>query len=97
MEQEKIIIEVNEEERIVKNYLNTDGSLKLIPNKEKKKLAILRHVMKRFARKKEYTEKEVNEILKPVYGDYFMLRRELIDYKFMQREQDGSAYWVNQE
>lgn len=38
---------------------------------------------------------EVNEILRPVYDDFVLLRRYLIDYKFLTREKDGSCYYVN--
>jgi hypothetical protein len=43
-----------------------------------------------------YTEKEVNGILKPVYVDYVMLRRYLVDFKLLDRKKDGSLYWLSQ-
>lgn len=57
-------------------------------------MAILRHILKKFAASKNYTEKEVNAILKPIYDDYVLLRRQLIEYGFMERTQDGSSYWI---
>ncbi len=33
-------------------------------------------------------------ILKPIYHDYVMIRRYLIEYGFLDRHRDGSAYWV---
>lgn len=48
-----------------------------------------------FDENKKYSEVEVNEILKPVYDDFVLLRRYLIDYKFLTREKDGSCYYVN--
>ena len=71
-----------------------DGPLDSFPLKEKKRVAILRHLVKRFEPTKTYTEKEVNNILKPLYSDYVLLRRYLIEYGFMNRTQDGSSYWV---
>lgn len=71
-----------------------DGPIALFPTKEKKRLAILRHVAKYFDPAATYTEKEVNAILKRFYDDYALLRRYLIDYGFLDRRTDGSAYWV---
>ena len=50
-----------------------------------------------FDENKKYSEAEVNEILKPVYDDFVLLRRYLIDYKFLMREKDGSSYCVNKK
>jgi len=72
-----------------------DGALKLLPVKEKKKLIILRHIIKRFERGVRYNEKQVNEILKSVFDKHVILRRLLIDYGFMSRLNDGSEYWLN--
>lgn len=72
-----------------------DKTLSLFPKKEKKKLIILRHLAaSRFELDRTYTEKEVNEILKASYDDFVTLRRYLIDYGFMERKADGSAYWM---
>jgi len=70
-----------------------DGPLASFPNKEKKRLAVLKHISTRFKRGKSYTEKEVNEELKKVYADYALLRRYLIDYGFLSRTPDGGRYW----
>lgn len=91
-------MEMNKEnEKILKSYFDTEGKLKLLPNKEKKKLVILNYLIDRFEKEKEYTEKEVNEILKPFFDDYVYLRRSLIDYRLLNRKDDGRAYWVEQE
>jgi len=72
-----------------------DGALKQLPVKEKKKLIILRHIVKRFERGVRYNEKQVNEILKIAYDKHVIIRRMLIDYGFMSRRNDGSEYWLN--
>ncbi|MFE0442266.1 MULTISPECIES: DUF2087 domain-containing protein [Aerococcus] len=41
-----------------------------------------------------YSEKEVNEILKPIYTDFAIIRRSLIDYGFMEHNQDCTEYWI---
>ncbi|QFF97516.1 DUF2087 domain-containing protein [Psychrobacillus glaciei] len=71
-----------------------DGMLIKFPKKEKQKLATLRVIVKRFEQEKTYSEKEINEVLKNVYADFVTLRRYLIEYGFLDRKDDGSAYWV---
>jgi DNA-binding CsgD family transcriptional regulator len=85
-----------ENEKILATYFKQglDGPLTVFPLKEKKRVAILRHLLVNFEPNKTYTEKEVNTILKQFYDDYVLLRRLLIDYGFMDRKYDGSAYWV---
>lgn len=70
------------------------GPLTTYPLKEKKRLVILRHLIKNFEAGRTYTEKEVYAVLKQYYKDYALLRRNLIDYGFLDRIPDGSAYWV---
>ncbi|WP_411344159.1 DUF2087 domain-containing protein [Paenibacillus sp. WLX1005] len=83
---------------ILKQYFKEglDGRLSEFPRKEKRKIAILRHLMKRFTSGRQYTEKEVNEQLSAAFADYVTLRRYLIEYGFMDRQEDGSAYWVKE-
>ncbi|PFK43904.1 transcriptional regulator [Bacillus cereus] len=71
-----------------------DGPLVKFPKKQKRKLIILRHLVKKFDSNKKYTEKEVNQILENVYSDFVTLRRYLIEYGFLDRTADGSKYWV---
>ena len=54
---------------------------------------------------RRYTEKEVNDTLgawlkqvSPRGGlDYVTLRRYLVEFRFLARESDGSAYWVDRD
>lgn len=48
-----------------------------------------------FESDKKYTEKEVNEIIKYwiLFEDYVLLRRELVDYHYLDRTSDGRSYW----
>jgi len=68
--------------------------IKIVPAREKRKFILLGMIIHFFKKDYMYTEKEVNEILKPMSKDYVDLRRFLIDYKFLDRKTDGSAYWV---
>lgn len=93
---ERYSIEQNEREKVLTTYFKNglDAGIETIPSKEKKKLIILQHILKRFEAGKHYHEKEVNEILKTVHDDFVSLRRHLIEYGFMERSDDGSEYWV---
>jgi hypothetical protein len=73
-----------------------DGPLHTFPTKEKRKIVILRHLVSRFKTGKRYTEKEVNAVLQNAFADYVTLRRYMIEYGFMDREPDGSAYWIKE-
>ncbi|UVI28862.1 DUF2087 domain-containing protein [Paenibacillus spongiae] len=76
--------------------LGPDGPLTKLPRKEKHKVALLKHVTAKFKKGIRYNEKEVNEILiRFLDEEYVTLRRYLIDYGFLDREDDGSAYWLN--
>lgn len=79
--------------KVIKDYVKKDGSLKTIPAQMKKLEAILRYIVKSFKVGKRYTEKQVNEILSQYHEDTASLRRELIGYKLMKREGGGGEYW----
>ena len=90
--------EANEEEtedvrKVLKNYLNADGTLKQIPPQGNKLLIILNFIADAFAYDTNYTEKEVNTILRRFHVDTATLRRNLVDYSLMARESYGTRYW----
>ncbi|MGI6392381.1 MAG: DUF2087 domain-containing protein [Candidatus Izemoplasmatales bacterium] len=68
--------------------------LKFFPAKEKRKFATLITIIQAFDPSRAYHEREVNEILKPIYHDWAIIRRYLVDYGFMSRTPDGSVYQV---
>lgn len=71
-----------------------NGPLLTFDLKEKHRLAVLQHIASLLDDGKLYTEKELNAELAPIYEDYAILRRNLVDYGFLSREPDGSAYWT---
>jgi len=81
------------DDKVVKDYVRKDGSLKTIPAQRKKLEAVLRHVVKAFEVNKRYSEKKVNEILSQYHEDTASLRRELVGYGLMKREGGGGEYW----
>ena len=79
--------------KVVKDYVRKDGSLKTIPAQRKKLEAVLRYIVKAFEVNKRYSEKKVNEILSQYHEDTASLRRELVGYGIMKREGGGGEYW----
>jgi len=78
------------ETKVLKNYFEGDN-LKEIPASRKKRLVILKWLANKFEVGVQYPERTVNEILKCYHADYATLRRELIGYQLMQR--DNGIYW----
>ena len=88
--------EENQEEdvrKVLKTYLNADGTIRQLPQEGKKMLIILNFVLEAFSFDTNYTEKEVNTILRRFHVDTATLRRNLVDYGFLDRESDGTRYW----
>ncbi|ADY54806.1 transcriptional regulator, LuxR family [Syntrophobotulus glycolicus DSM 8271] len=96
MVDERYAITQEEYRQIIQKYFKEgeEGPLSEFPLREKRRVAILKHIASRFKPEKSYSEKEVNQILKEIFGDYAIIRRSLIEYGFMERTPDGSAYWV---
>ncbi len=93
---ERFAITKEEYDTIVNSYIK-DGRITVIPTKQKKKIVLLREILKQFDLNKEYSEKEVNEIIKAFNDDYSTLRRDLINYGFLHRSTDGLIYVVNKK
>jgi hypothetical protein len=85
--------EQDDARKVLKNFLNADGSLKQIPPMGGKLLIILNFIVDAFAFDTNYTEKEVNTILRRFHVDTAALRRYLVDNDLMARESDGTRYW----
>ncbi|WP_041918636.1 DUF2087 domain-containing protein [Gloeocapsa sp. PCC 7428] len=78
------------ERKVLQNFL-VDGRLKEIPASRRKRVVILKWLVNQFETGVKYPEIKVNTILKRYHEDCATLRRELIGYQFMQRE--NSIYW----
>ncbi|MBD2103996.1 metalloregulator ArsR/SmtB family transcription factor [Leptolyngbya sp. FACHB-261] len=74
------------ERKILSNFLE-EGRLKEIPASRKKRWVILKWLVGQFEEGVDYPERSVNEILQRRHPDCATLRRELIGYQFMQRQQ----------
>jgi len=89
--------EITEEEsrKILENVFSSlePLRLKVFSKKEKKKIVILRKVAEQFESGKQYSEPEVNAILKEIWEDFATMRRYLIEYGYLDRTKDGKTYW----
>jgi biotin operon repressor len=72
-------------QKVLRDFM-VDGRLKSIPAQRKRRVVVLQHLTVMFDPNRSYSEREVNDLLKPVHPDFATLRRELVDYGFMTRE-----------
>jgi hypothetical protein len=79
--------------KVLKAHLHADGTIKQVPSQPAKLKVILDYLISKFELNKNYTEKEVNMILRGFHEDTAGLRRELVDAGMLDREGDGSRYW----
>jgi hypothetical protein len=79
--------------KVLAGHLKADGSIRQIPHQPVKLRIILDYIVAVFTPGANYTEKEVNTILRRFHLDVASLRRGLVDAGLMQRESDGSRYW----
>lgn len=79
----------------ITRFLDENSKVKIWPAKRDMKIEILSYISTKFEISRDYTEKEVNEIIEAwhTFGDYFMIRRGLIDYRFLSRTKNGARYW----
>lgn len=77
--------------KVVKDFFNSDGSLRQLPMQRKKFLAVLKHIVRDIEPGREYTEKQINILLKRRHADTASLRRGMIDFRLMERK--SGMYW----
>lgn len=79
---------------ILKYFLDAEGRLTAFPAKRKMKVYALIYLAEVFEANQIYTEQEVNDLLRTrhTFNDPATLRRELYDYRFLDRSRDGKAY-----
>ena len=81
----------------LRRFIDRNGRITLWPPaKQHDKLLILEYLASKFEPERQYSEKEVNErlLLHSAVKDAAALRRALYEYRFMNRERDGSLYWL---
>ena len=79
---------------ILRNFLDSNGKLTAFPAKRKMKLYCLLYLAQKIPADRDFTEREINDILLDwhAFADPATLRRELYDYRFLDRSRDGKVY-----
>lgn len=79
----------------INRFLDDSGKVVQLSNNHGMRYLLLKYLAEKFEFDCNYTESQVNEICNKwhTFGDYFVLRRELVDNGLLCREQDGSRYW----
>ena len=79
---------------ILRNFLDATGKLTAFPAKRKMKLYALLYLAQKIPADTDFTEREINDILLNwhTFADPATLRRELYDYRFLDRSRDGKVY-----
>ena len=81
-------------DRTLRSFMR-EGRLVSIPAKRRARVIVLLELLGHFEASRDYTEREVCDILRPIHDDVAYLRRELVDYGFMTRS--ASIYRVAEE
>lgn len=78
--------------------MDNQGLLAAWPSRRRRKdqIAALHWLASKFEHDREYTEAEVNAILNEwhTFGDWALLRRELVDLGLLARTTGGRRYWL---
>ena len=79
----------------ISQFLNETGKIQKLPRKQAARYAVLVYLSEHFEKDRIYEEWEVNAVCGEwhTFGDYFLLRRELVESGLLCRKRDGSAYW----
>lgn len=78
----------------IERFLDAEGRLKAWPAKRAMQKLMIEYVSGKFEHGRVYSEKEINAILTKwhTFGDYFILRRGLIEEGLMVRTPNGAEY-----
>ncbi|MCJ1909514.1 DUF2087 domain-containing protein [Planococcus ruber] len=86
-------VTAEEEQAILAKFFEKE-KLKSFPPKEKQRLVAIKEISKQFTAGERYSEPQVNGIIEPIFSDYGLVRRYLVEYGFLGRTRDGSEYWL---
>ena len=90
---------MEEYEKKLQKYYNEEGKLIQYPTKRPMREIALTRIAEHFEADRDYTEKEVNEIIRSciAFTDVELIRREMFQYRFIGRLRDGSKYWLEKD
>ena len=78
------------DEKVLYTFVQDDRIINL-PARDQKRDIVLGWLAEKIDPDRRFTEKELNEVLTRYHPDYATLRRYLVDYQYMQRE--NQVYW----
>ena len=80
--------------RELRPFVDDEGRLTQWPVRQKVQRMAAAYLAARFESAREYSEREVNELLLEwhTFVDWALLRRVLYDWRFIDRESDGTRY-----
>lgn len=83
--------------RQLRPFVDDRGRICRWPSRQKVQRMAAALLARRFEPGREYSEKEVNAMLMDghTFADWALLRRVLHDWQFLDRESDGSRYWLS--
>ena len=81
---------------LLSRFLDCDGRLVSFPSKRKMKIYALYYLASKIPAGVRFSEPELGDLLDRwhLFHDPATLRRELYNHRFIDRERDGSAYWL---
>ena len=79
-----------------KHIIDNDDKIIRWAKKQKDQNLILQYIKNKFTSGIFYSEKEVNQTIKDsiTFDDYALIRRELIEKRYLNRSDDCKKYWV---
>jgi len=85
--------------RELRPFLDAEGRIVQWPSRQKVQRMAAALLVRRFEPGRHYSEMEVNATLMDghTFGDWALLRRVLYDWRYLDRESDGSRYWLRPE
>lgn len=82
-------------EETIARYMR-DGKFYVLPRKQKNRLEVFQYIYLHLQQHaQEFTEAQLNERIKEVYEDFATMRRYLVDYKYLIRDNYGKSYQLN--
>lgn len=86
---EKIDFKLDEESFFKKHQQNQN-----MPKNDALKQIMLKRIMRDFEPGRVYSELKVNEIINKYFKDFALIRRELVNFRYMGRDSINDKYWV---
>lgn len=89
IKKDDVVLDIEEKykKEVISNFFKY-GRLTQIPTQRKKREIVLAEILGQFALDREYSEKEVNEIILRYHEDFCTIRREMIAFGMMTRDHE---------